>query len=118
MNAISWFEIPCRDLDRAERFYNTLLATSLKRETSPNGPMSIFPHDLQGAGGCLMAAKHAPSADGVRVYLVVSDLDGALERTKKAGGEVVIPRTSIGEHGFIAQVRDSEGNVIGLHLAP
>jgi uncharacterized protein len=116
MNAISWFEIPCRDLDRAERFYNTLLATSLKREVFGGAPMSIFPHDPKGeAGGCLMAASQPPTSDGVRIYLVVDNLDAALARTKTAGGEVVVPRTAIGEHGFMAHVRDSEGNVVGLH---
>jgi predicted enzyme related to lactoylglutathione lyase len=28
---------------------------------------------------------------------------------------VLLPRTDIGEPGFIALVRDTEGNVVGLH---
>jgi predicted enzyme related to lactoylglutathione lyase len=28
---------------------------------------------------------------------------------------VVKPRTAIGEHGFIAIVKDTEGNGVGLH---
>jgi predicted enzyme related to lactoylglutathione lyase len=52
----------------------------------------------------------------VRIYLAVEDLDAVLARAKPAGGEVVLPRTPIGEHGFIGAVRDSEGNTVGLHL--
>lgn len=118
MNAISWFEIPCKDLDRAERFYNTLLGKKLERQTFGGSPMSIFPYDQAGGvGGCLLTSRDPkPSADGVRIYLAVDDLDAVLGRAKPAGGEVVLPRTAIGEHGFIGVVRDSEGNAIGLHL--
>ena len=31
------------------------------------------------------------------------------------GGEVLLPKTSVGEHGFCAWLRDSEGNRVGLH---
>jgi predicted enzyme related to lactoylglutathione lyase len=119
-NAINWFEIPCKDLDRAERFYNTLLGTPLKRETFGGSPISIFPHEqASGIGGCLVSAReHKPSSDGVRVYLGVADLDAVLARAKAAGGELLVPRTSIGDQGFIGVVRDSEGNQVGLHLPP
>lgn len=119
MNAITWFEIPCKDLDRAERFYNTLLGKPLTRGTFGGAPMSIFPYDpAKDVGGCLLTTPHQkPSSDGVRVYLAVEDLDAVLARAKPAGGEVVQPRTAIGEHGFVGVVRDTEGNAVGLHLA-
>ncbi len=31
-NALTWFEIPVTDIDRAQRFYETLLARDLRRE--------------------------------------------------------------------------------------
>ena len=33
----------------------------------------------------------------------------------KAGGEVVQKKMAIGPAGFIAVIRDTEGNVVGLH---
>jgi predicted enzyme related to lactoylglutathione lyase len=56
-----------------------------------------------------------PAADGALVYLHARDLDACLARLEKAGGSAVLPKTDIGEPGFIALVRDSEGNVVGLH---
>jgi predicted enzyme related to lactoylglutathione lyase len=38
-----------------------------------------------------------------------------LQRIPKAGGTVVKPKFSIGQHGFIALFKDTEGNVVGLH---
>lgn len=32
-NALNWFEIPVSDLDRAQECYETLLATTIRRET-------------------------------------------------------------------------------------
>jgi predicted enzyme related to lactoylglutathione lyase len=43
------------------------------------------------------------------------DLTPVLGRVEPAGGKVVVPKTSIGEHGAIAVFIDSEGNRVGLH---
>ena len=115
-NALNWFELFVTDLDRATRFYETLLGISLRRGDFGGMPMAVFPYD-GGVGGALVKhPQRKPTAEGGLVYLDATDkLDACVERTKRAGGEVVMPRTPIGENGFIAMVRDSEGNVIGLH---
>jgi predicted enzyme related to lactoylglutathione lyase len=43
------------------------------------------------------------------------DLSAPLGRVEAAGGKVVMPKTSIGEHGFCAMFLDTEGNRVGLH---
>lgn len=114
-NAVNWFEIPVTDMDRAMRFYETLLGKPLKRESLTGRPIAVFPY--QGVGGALVQGDRAPSLDGTIVYLDVrGDLDGWLRRAQTAGGKVVLPRTDIGEPGFIGLIKDSEGNTVGLHL--
>lgn len=57
-----------------------------------------------------------PSANGVTVYLDGGeDLALPLSRVKSAGGEILIPKTDIGENGFIAHFLDTEGNKVALH---
>jgi predicted enzyme related to lactoylglutathione lyase len=59
---------------------------------------------------------YQPSAGGTIVYLYAGDdLAKPLERAVNLGGKVVLPKTGIGEHGYIALFRDSEGNTVGLH---
>ena len=42
-HAIDWFEIPARNLDRAQAFYETLLATTLRREAAgPAKTLAVF----------------------------------------------------------------------------
>jgi hypothetical protein len=117
MHAIQWFEIPVIDLDRATRFYEGALGIRLRRELFGGSPIAIFPSESKlSVGGCLVKMENRrPSPDGAIVYLVVSDLGKSLARLESVGGELVQPETDIGEHGHIAQVRDTEGNVVGLH---
>ncbi len=115
-NAINWFELPVQDLPRAQRFYETLLGKPLKAETFAGMDMAIFPSS-GGVGGALVKdARFRPSADGAVVYLDTgAGLDGCLARAGAAGGKVVMPRTDIGDPGFIAMIVDTEGNRVGLH---
>ena len=118
-NAIHWFEIPATDLDRAARFYERVLGSTLQRETFAGQDLAIFRcnGEKDGVAGAVVAdPKRKPAAQGTCVYLDArGDLDGALVRAKQAGGEVLVPRTDIGAPGFIALIRDSEGNTVGLH---
>lgn len=116
-NAINWFEIPVADLGRAVAFYTAMLGRPLKEEKFGGTDIAIFPSDQRGVGGALVAdARRKPTGDGALVYLdATGQLDACLERAQKAGGTVVLPRTAIGDPGFIAIVRDQEGNCVGLH---
>ena len=80
--------------------------------------MGMFPHDqMSGVGGSITKKDGvSPGHGGTLVYLnVEGDLDGVLKRVPGAGGSIVTPRTSIGQHGFIAVLKDTEGNTVGLH---
>jgi predicted enzyme related to lactoylglutathione lyase len=116
-NTLNWFEIPTTDLDRATTFYERVLGVSLKREDFGGTPMSIFTaKDPDLAGALVKDARRKPSSDGALVYLNVSGrLDAVVGRIASAGGEVLLPKMDIGDPGYIALFRDTEGNVIGLH---
>jgi predicted enzyme related to lactoylglutathione lyase len=117
-NTINWFEIPTTDLDRAIGFYGTVLATPLKRELfdGTGTEMAVFEGEQDAVRGALITdERRKPTADGAIVYLHARDMDASLGRVAKAGGSVVMPKTDIGAPGFIALMRDTEGNVVGLH---
>jgi predicted enzyme related to lactoylglutathione lyase len=42
-------------------------------------------------------------------------LDAVIARVEAAGGSVVQGKTDISPHGFVAIIRDTEGNLVGLH---
>ena len=66
-NSISWFEIPVTDLNRAQRFYETVFGIQLMPMDMPNIKMRVFPVDdvMTGVSGALADAGgeyHKPSA--------------------------------------------------------
>lgn len=124
-NAISWFEIPTTDIERAQGFYETIFEIKLAAFETDNFKMRMFPiEDPQtGIGGALSYAEgfYVPSAtDGPLVYLNANpDVQIVLDRIEKAGGKVIIPKTQISaEYGHMAVFIDSEGNRIALHSVP
>ncbi len=124
MSVINWFEVPVADFERACKFYETVIGTKLfindTRETM-GSLLGVFPHD-GAVGGCLVHNPqygYRPSTEGTMVYFTIKgDMDGALARVPDAGGEVLLPKTALGENaggGFVAWVRDTEGNKVGFY---
>ena len=113
----AWFEIPAHDLDRAVKFYESVLDAQLVREDMGPMRMAVFPHEKpQPTGAVVHADGYQPAGQGTVVYLNVDDIRPALARVPKAGGEVVLPLTELpGGMGVFAQLRDSEGNRVGLY---
>lgn len=118
-NVAVWFEIPADDHARAVRFYETVLAVTLKPEDCPGSRMSIFPYaGGEAVSGCVVSGQgYVPNPQGAIVYLNAGDdLSEPLSRVEAAGGRIAVPKTLITEEiGYFAHIIDSEGNRIGLH---
>lgn len=116
-NVPAWFEIPTDDLDRAQKFYETVLAQPLQREKFGGSDLAV----LRGGGkpnssGALIAMEECrPSVQGSIVYISVDNLSPVLARVQAHGGDTLVPRTALPEGmGYFAQFRDCEGNRVGL----
>lgn len=120
-HAIGWFEIPTTNLERAQKFYETIMDISMIPLDLDNVKMRMFPVDDHSAiSGALCYAEgfYKPSmTDGPLLYLNGSpDLQPILDKVETAGGKVLVPKTQISpEYGFMAVIQDSEGNRIALH---
>jgi predicted enzyme related to lactoylglutathione lyase len=124
-NAISWFEIPATDLERAKNFYEAIFGISMIPMDLANIKMRMFPLDdsMTGIGGAVVDSGgfHKPSStDGPLVYLNGNpDVQLVLDKVTAAGGTIMVPKTEISpEYGFMAVILDTEGNRIGLHSVP
>ena len=119
-NAVGWFDIYVNDMDRATAFYQSVFEQTLEVMQDPTDSevaMKSFPTDMAvyGAGGALVQRKGAkPGAGGTTVYFGVKDCAIEESRVVAAGGQVVRPKMSIGEFGWITLCMDTEGNMFGL----
>ncbi|MHB1744029.1 MAG: VOC family protein [Acidobacteriaceae bacterium] len=115
---IVWFEIPATQFDRAVKFYQSILKTTLKLEQEDTSQLAIFSYQPPAIGGCVIARKGYTPGTGAIVYLNADpDLQVVLDRVPEAGGKVLVPRTALqqGAMGYFARILDTEGNQVGLH---
>lgn len=113
------FEIPFDDGDRAKTFYSqafgwdvmslpeldyTLVDTGPSGEEGPTEPGYI--------GGGMMQRQEPYVAPNI--VIDVDNLEAALQAVSEAGGTVLSERQAVGDIGFSAYFRDTEGNLLGL----
>ncbi|QRQ63676.1 MULTISPECIES: VOC family protein [Sphingobacterium] len=122
-NIITWFEIPVTDIDRAKKFYETILDIEMVQRADGNDQAVFFPFNpsiIQATSGRVTGVlskseRNSPSGNGTVVYINASpDIQKVLDKVEKAGGKIIAPKTQI-PAGYIAIIIDSEGNKIGLH---
>ncbi len=117
--ALNWFEIPVRDISRAQGFYEAIFGIRMQQMTVGNGlKMALFPVSSGTVGGALCEHEnfYKPSHDGVLVYLNANpELQDVLDKVEDNGGRVVIARTQISpEYGYMSVFEDTEGNRVAL----
>jgi len=124
-NAISWFEIAATDLNRAQKFYETIFGISMIPMDLPNIKMRMFPLEdmMTQVGGAVVDSggfHKASATDGPLIYLNGNpDVQNVLDKVVEAGGSIMVPKTEISpEYGYMAVIIDTEGNRIGLHSVP
>ena len=119
-NAISWFELPVLDMERARLFYEHILDIKLHLiELGENFKMAVFPGGQNVVGGALVwnESWYQPSkTHGPLIYLNANpDLKTVQDRIEEAGGKVTIPKREIGpDAGYMAVFEDTEGNRVAL----
>lgn len=117
-NMVGWFEIYVQDMPRAVAFYQAVLGQELEKLPMDEPMMMAFPSNMEayGASGALVKMDCAPSGEGgTLVYFSCDDCALEESRVEAAGGKVERSKMSIGEYGFVSMIRDTEGNMIGLH---
>ncbi len=127
-NVVCWFEIYVKDLNRAKKFYSEVLRRTFTDMDTPGDAdqeMKMACFDTQNPGdptvvsGALIEMPGAKDGDGAAlntiVYFPCEDCSVEESRVEQAGGKVITPKMSIGEHGFCSICIDSEGNSFGLY---
>ena len=117
-NPVGWFEIYVQDISRAKAFYENVFSIKLDELKMPDLEMWTFPMDQEGTGatGAIVKMEGCPSGgNSTIVYFVCEDCTIEENKASIHGGKIFKEKFSIGEHGFISLVTDTEGNMIGLH---
>jgi predicted enzyme related to lactoylglutathione lyase len=120
-NPVVWFEIYVDDFNRAIKFYETVLETTLGNMPDPtNAGLQMaafsFKENMPNASGALIKMEGVKAGgNSTIVYFACQDCAVETARVSKAGGKVFKDKMSIAEHGFMSLCFDTEGNMFGLH---
>jgi hypothetical protein len=113
------FEIPYDDAERASAFYSQIFGWNLMPMpdmgyvmvgTGPSGDQG--PTEPGFINGGMLKREGDWSAPNIVVD--VANLEDALKAVEAHGGKTVVERQAVGDMGFTAYFRDSEGNLVGL----
>jgi predicted enzyme related to lactoylglutathione lyase len=113
------FEIPFENVERASAFYGEAFGWQLtglpemSYVLATTGPSDQGPPSEPGFinGGLL---ERAQPVEGPVIVVDVEDIEAALESVEKLGGTTVSAKQAVGDMGFSAYFKDSEGNLMGL----
>lgn len=118
-NPVVWFEIAAADLERAKKFYSEVFQLEMQYVDMPDSPMYLMGSSAEGiagaSGALVKSADNIPSTSGTIVYFYCDDVAVEASRVEAAGGTLIVPKTSLGEFGFMAMFIDTEGNKVGMH---
>ncbi len=109
------FEIPADDIERARKFYQGLFGWQIS--PAPGQPAEAEPYYMiqteeGGLGGGMM--KRVMPEQRPVLYVQVESVDAHIEKIKRAGGQVVVPKMPVPTMGWFAQALDTEGNVFAI----
>jgi predicted enzyme related to lactoylglutathione lyase len=124
MGRLIHFEVHAEDPERAARFYARVLGWDAKRWEGPVDYwlLTTGPSDQPGINGAIALRRGAAPTEGEAVNAFVctaevEELEAAVDEAIAAGGELAVPRMAIAGVGWLAYVKDTEGNVLGLMQA-
>ena len=121
MSRVIHFEVHADDPERAAAFYRELFGWQIAKW---DGPMEYWmivtgPDSEPGINGGLMRRMGPPPAEGqpVNAYpctMGVADIDASVAKALALGGTLALPKMPIPGMGWLAYVKDTEGNILGM----
>lgn len=117
MNNITHFEIPAKDMKRAQTFYAGLFDWQFQMIEGMNYLMfqtkNAEGRDA-GSGGILEKQNEQHL---VTNYVNVENIDTTAAKVEELGGKIIVPKTAVPGMGWMVHFLDTEGNLMALWQA-
>ena len=121
MPRVIHFEIHAEQPERAIEFYSSAFGWTFQKWDGPLDYWTIVtgPDDEKGINGGMIQREGANPVNGqpVNCYVCtidVSSVDDYIAKSLAAGGTLAVAKFPIPGIGWMAYVKDTEGNILGL----
>lgn len=121
MSRVCHFEIHATDPETVIAFYTTLFGWKFQKWMGDweYWMIETGPQEEDGINGGLVRRRGPAPAEGqaVNAYVctvTVESLDPILEKSIQLGATIALPKMCIAEVGWLAYIKDPDGNLLGL----
>jgi len=122
MSRVVHFEIHASDVARARKFYEDVFHWKIEPW---EGPLEYWlittgPEGTPGINGGLLKRKGDAPVDGQPLSSFactiggLESIDATIRRAVAGGGKLVVPKAPIPGVGWLAYLKDTEGNIFGV----
>ena len=120
MDKVVHFEIPADDVKRAQKFYGSVFGWSMNDVPGMDYTListvetdeKRMPKEPGAINGGMM--KRMDPIKSPVITISVTNLEDSINKVERSSGKLVVPKMKVGDIGYSAYVRDTEGNIIGL----
>ena len=110
---VSHVEWCCRDMEKTAVFFQNLFGWVFK----PFGNNYLLCNPGQGPAVGLLRSERSTQGNACLVFIQVASINHCCEQVTALGGSVHVEKTAIVDNGWYAQIKDPEGNIVGLFEA-
>lgn len=114
-NRVVHFEIPANQPEALTKFYAEMFGWSFQKFDMPDldyWTCTTGSEDEPGINGAIMQ-RQDPRHPWMN-YILVDDIETALEKALRLGAKPALPRTPVADMGAFAAFMDPDGNMVGL----
>jgi hypothetical protein len=114
----SWIELMTTDQKAALKFYQDVFGwqTGQTMDMGPMGTYQIFNRHGRQLGGMMNKPKEMANVPpNWQIYFRVPDVDAAVDRIKRAGGQVINGPMDVPDGDRVLNALDPQGAAFGLH---
>lgn len=121
MGRVVHFEIHASDPEKAAGFYRELFGWTIQKWDGPMDYWMVMTGDdaTPGIHGGLVRRMGDPPTEGQAVNAFVctvdvADCDATVAKALSLGGAVALPKMPVPGVGWLAYVKDNDGNILGV----
>lgn len=108
------FELPADDLKRVAAFYKEVFGWSTMQLPFDSAVIDTDGKSVDPDNSAGVFSKRNDFVKAPVLIISVSDIDAAIRKVKPAGGEMLTDKEKVGDFGYSAYAKDTEGTVICL----
>jgi uncharacterized protein len=119
MPRVVHFEIHADNVERAIKFYQTVFGWQIQKWDGPAPYWLIMTGEASqpGINGGLVKRMQPADGQSVNSYVCTIDVpsvDEYLAKATAAGATVAVPKMPVPKVGWLAYLKDTEGNLVGI----